>query len=120
MSPPVARLWQLLRTRPDGHKFRRQHRAAPYTLDFYCHAAALAIEVDGASHDMGDNPRRDERGDAWMTARWVRTLRFLATDIRDNLEGVAALILDECASRSPPPATPVLLPGKGRGGEWGL
>jgi len=70
-------------------------------LDFFCHAAALAIEVDGASHDMGNNPARDERRDAWLAARGIRTLRFLATDVRDNLEGVVAQIEEECGSRSP-------------------
>jgi len=101
MSPPEARLWQLLRTRPGGHKFRRQHRADPYVLDFYCRSAGLAIEVDGASHDMGDRPQRDERRDAWLALRGIKTLRFLAMDIKDNLDGVAALIEEECASRSP-------------------
>jgi very-short-patch-repair endonuclease len=101
MSPPEARLWQLLRARPGGHKFRRQHRADPYILDFYCHAAGLAIEVDGASHDMGGNPMRDERRDLFFAARGIKTLRFLATDIRDHLEAVSTQILEECAARTP-------------------
>jgi len=101
MSPAERRLWAVLRTRPGGFKFRNQHPCDPYTLDFFCHAAALAIEVDGASHDMGNNPARDERRDAWLAARGIRTLRFLATDVRDNLEGVVAQIEEECGSRSP-------------------
>jgi very-short-patch-repair endonuclease len=28
-------------------------------LDFYCAKARLAIELDGASHDLGDHPQRD-------------------------------------------------------------
>ena len=59
MSPPEAKLWNLLRARPEGLKFRHQHPAGPYTLDFYCAAVRLGIEVDGISHDMGDNPQRD-------------------------------------------------------------
>jgi len=38
-------LWMHLRSRPQGCKFRRQHPAGNYILDFYCHALALAIEV---------------------------------------------------------------------------
>ena len=47
MSLPEVLLWQDLRKRPDGAKFRRQHPAGMYVLDFYCSDARLAIEVDG-------------------------------------------------------------------------
>lgn len=53
MAPPEARLWQTLRTRPDGLKFRHQHPAGPYVLDFYCAARKLGIEIDGIAH-MGE------------------------------------------------------------------
>jgi very-short-patch-repair endonuclease len=102
MSPPEVALWQHLRTRPGGFKFRRQHRADPYTLDFYCREAAVAIEVDGCGHDMGDNPRRDERRDAFMAGRGVMTLRFLAADVMGDMETVARRIGEVCASRAPP------------------
>jgi very-short-patch-repair endonuclease len=36
MTPPEIRLWQILRTRPAGLKFRHQHPAGPYVLDFLC------------------------------------------------------------------------------------
>ncbi len=101
MSPAERRLWAVLRSRPGGFKFRKQHPCDPYTLDFFCHAAALAVEVDGAGHDMGDNPARDVRRDRWIAARGVKTLRFLATDVRDHLEAVVAQIVEECAARSP-------------------
>jgi very-short-patch-repair endonuclease len=101
MSPAERRLWAVLRKRPRGFKFRSQHPCDPYTLDFYCYAAALAIEIDGSSHDMGDNPRRDERRDLLLASRGIKTLRFLATDVRDHLEAVLTQILEECASRSP-------------------
>jgi very-short-patch-repair endonuclease len=109
MSPPEVVLWQHLRSRSGGFKFRRQHRAEPYTLDFYCREAAVAIEVDGAAHDMGDNPARDARRDAWMAERGVLTLRFVAADVMRNLEAVAVRIEEVCASRVPS--------GGGGGGE---
>ena len=55
LSLPEAKLWTLLRTRPDGFKFRRQHPVGPYIVDFYCPEARLAIEVDGASHAPAPN-----------------------------------------------------------------
>src|SRR4051812_12744844 len=66
MSPAEIALWQILRSRPVGLKFRHQHPAGPFVLDFYCAARKLVIEVDGVAHEMGDNPRRDERRDNWL------------------------------------------------------
>jgi very-short-patch-repair endonuclease len=44
-------MWQLLRNRQlDGWKFRRQHPVGKYILDFYCHEAHLAVELDGSQH----------------------------------------------------------------------
>ena len=105
MSPPEVALWQHLRTRPGGFKFRRQHRCESYTLDFYCREAAVAIEVDGDVHGMGDNPARDERRDAWLAERGVLTLRFLAADVMHALDAVAMRIEEVCASRTPPRRT---------------
>ena len=52
LTPPEARLWVHLRRRAlDGLKFRRQHPAGVYVLDFYCAEAMLAVEVDGESHE---------------------------------------------------------------------
>ena len=49
MTRPEVLLWQVLRERPNGLRFRRQHPVGPFVLDFYCPAARLAIEVDGMS-----------------------------------------------------------------------
>ena len=101
MSLPEVLLWQALRSRPGGFKFRHQHAAGLYALDFYCASAALCIEVDGAAHDMGDNPRRDERRDDWLSEQGIKTLRVPAAEILKDLEPVVLLIEQECASRSP-------------------
>ena len=101
MTPPERRLWNVLKTRPDGFKFRRQHDLDPYVLDFFCYEAGLAIEVDGFSHELGNNPQRDQRRDAWCAEKGIRTLRVAAIDVRDNLEGVVGFIVDECGQRSP-------------------
>jgi len=101
MTPPERRLWNALKLRPDGFKFRKQHEHGPYYLDFYCFEAALAIEVDGSAHDMGSNPARDQRRDAWLASRGIGTIRVTATDVRDNLEGVVAHVVEACRGRSP-------------------
>ena len=96
MTPPERRLWNALKTRPDGLKFRKQHEHGPYYLDFFCYEAAVAVEVDGLAHELGSNPQRDERRDAWFASRGIQTVRVAATDVRDNLEGVVTYIVDAC------------------------
>jgi very-short-patch-repair endonuclease len=99
MSLAEVVLWQQLRQRPDDLKFRRQHPAGPYVLDFYCEAARLSIEVDGAAHDFGDSPFADEHRDRWLAEAGIRTIRIAATDVLKNLDGVLQLIILECRGK---------------------
>jgi very-short-patch-repair endonuclease len=92
-TPPEYRLWLLLRQRPGGLKFRRQHPFGPYTVDFYCPAARLVVEVDGDSHGLGGNPARDARRDAWMRAQGLRIARYDAADVMRDAESVVTAIL---------------------------
>jgi hypothetical protein len=82
MTLPEVVLWQHLRHRPDGLKFRKQHPAGPYVLDFYCEAARLCIEVEGSAHDFGETPGG-----------------IPANDVLRNLDGALQLILPECRAR---------------------
>jgi len=96
-TPPEFRLWQILRHRPDGLKFRRQHPFEGCTVDFYCPAAKLVIEVDGDAHGMGDHPRRDAERDAWLQSEGLKVLRYDAADVMRNVEAVVISILAACA-----------------------
>jgi very-short-patch-repair endonuclease len=112
MTPPERRLWNALKTRPDGFKFRKQHEHGPYYLDFFCFEAAVAVEVDGLAHELGANPQRDERTDAWLASRGIHTVRVRATDVRDNLEGVVTQIVEECRARKPAASPPLDFEGR--------
>ncbi|MCG3197115.1 MAG: hypothetical protein GHCLOJNM_01599 [bacterium] len=82
-------LWSLLRDRRFlGFKFRRQHPIEPYALDFYCHEARLAIELDGGQHNEPDARARDERRTAFLEAQGIRVLRFWNNEMLTNTEGV--------------------------------
>ena len=98
MSLPERLLWGQLRRKQTGLRFRKQHPAGPYILDFYCHEAGLCIEIDGQSHDY--IPRRDELRDRWLASQGVRTLRISATDVLRNLEGVVQYIVEEARTPS--------------------
>jgi very-short-patch-repair endonuclease len=94
MTPPEVWLWGVLRRRAaEGLRFRRQHPVGPFVLDFYCHAARLAVEVDGDLHGIGEHPARDARRDDWLAAQDIETLRIPATEVRDNLDGVYTTIV---------------------------
>ena len=102
LSLPEGLLWRELRARPGGFKFRHQRPFGPYTLDFFCHEAALAIEVDGVSHEMGDNSAQDERRDRWVAAQGVMTFRVMAADVLGEMEAVVRMVVHLCRERSPP------------------
>ncbi|WP_164118010.1 endonuclease domain-containing protein [Sphingorhabdus sp. Alg239-R122] len=93
MTLPEVLLWQILRTKPMGIKFRRQHPVGPYILDFYCPSAKLAIEIDGIVHDMGRQPEYDASRDAFLTEQNIETIRIAAKDVLDNPEEVADRIV---------------------------
>ena len=88
MSLPEVLLWRELRKRPAGLKFRRQHPAGPYILDFFCASADLAIEVDGEAHNRGERPANDASRNAWLTLHDIATLRIAASAILADLSAV--------------------------------
>jgi very-short-patch-repair endonuclease len=94
MTLPEVLLWRELRRRQWGMHFRKQHPIGPYVLDFYCSEHRLAVEVDGAVHDLPEQARHDERRDAWLRQQGIRLLRFRAADVLNGreLEGVLQLI----------------------------
>jgi very-short-patch-repair endonuclease len=102
LTPPEARLHVALRGRRlRGLKFRRQHPIGPYILDFYCAAAKLAVEVDGASHLTVEQGSHDERRTAWLTRQGIKVMRIPASDVRDHLVDVLGWIGDAAQARLP-------------------
>ena len=101
MSPAEVKLWCELRLRPDGLKFRHQHPAGPYVLDFYCAAARLAIEVDGEAHNRGYQPGRDVERDAFMARHGVETLRIPAVELYRDMDAVIRGVVADASARLP-------------------
>jgi very-short-patch-repair endonuclease len=102
MTWPETMLWQRLRKRPGGLKFRRQHPAGPYVLDFFCSEARMAIEVDGIAHDMGDRPQRDDARDRWLDGQGVGIIRLAAGEITRAPDSVVDSIVGACVERCDP------------------
>jgi very-short-patch-repair endonuclease len=100
-------LWQHLRSnRLAGLHFRRQQIVRGLVVDFYCHAAALVIEVDGDIHDQ--QQAHDQEREQLLNELGFRVLRFRNEDVEQNLTNVL-----ECIQRA---ALPLPASGRGPGG----
>ncbi|MXO91885.1 endonuclease domain-containing protein [Pontixanthobacter aquaemixtae] len=99
MSLPEVLLWKELRKRPGGLKFRRQHPAGDYVLDFYCAKAKLAIEIDGAVHDGDEAARRDTNRASFLRSRRIATTRIPAQEVLEDIEPVVQRLVEICEAR---------------------
>jgi very-short-patch-repair endonuclease len=117
MSKPERLLWWAVRRQQTGHRFRRQHPAGPYVLDFYCDSIGLCVEVDGDQHDFCT--RHDRFRDEWLARHGIVTLRVRADEVLTNLRGVVDFIIMEANCReaamrnTPPPALRATSPAGG-------
>ena len=99
MSPPEVMLWQRLRLRPGGVKFRRQHPVGAYVADFYAVDARMIVEVDGLAHDMGDRPARDIARDDWLRGQGFVVVRVAAADVLKDVDAVVDGLVRPITSR---------------------
>lgn len=113
MSLPEAMLWAELRRRPGGFKFRRQHPAGDFVLDFFSTKARLAIEVDGAAHDGAEAALRDANRSAFLRSRGIATTRIPAQAILDDIEPVVTRLVEICRNRSENLTVPLHQPAAG-------
>lgn len=96
MTPAEKILWEKLRhNRLDGFQFRRQQIINPYILDFYCHAKAPVVEVDGDIHDLQKD--YDAERSSHLTACGFRMLRVRNDDVMQNLIVVVQKIREACS-----------------------
>ena len=86
MTPAEKILWQELRANKLGVHFRRQQVIAGFIVDFYCHKAALVIEVDGDIHDL--QQEEDARREKVLSEMGLRIVRFRNDEVVENLSAV--------------------------------
>jgi very-short-patch-repair endonuclease len=93
MTPTEKILWDQLRTNKlKGLHFRRRQVIDGHVVDFYCHACALIVEIDGDIHDR--QIPHDQAGDASLVSRGFTAIRFRNNEVVDNLPVVLQKILD--------------------------
>ena len=111
-------LWEFLRSKNVGHKFRRQHIIDDYIVDFVNLHTKLIIEVDGEYHLTEEQKELDKIREEKLTSLGFTTLRFSNEQVLQDTDNVKRIILqtmnklDHTENQSN--ATPSLT-GEGRG-----
>ncbi len=90
MTPAERLLWQEVRAKKLGVRFRRQQVIQGFIVDFYCHRAALVVEVDGDVHDL--QKEEDERREKALSALGLRIIRFRNDEVMKRLSAVVGKI----------------------------
>jgi very-short-patch-repair endonuclease len=90
MTPAEKLLWQEVRAKKLGVRFRRQQIIQGFIVDFYCHKAGLVIEVDGDIHDI--QQEEDARREKALSALGLKIVRFKNDEVVRNLSAVVGKI----------------------------
>jgi very-short-patch-repair endonuclease len=89
MTEAEVLLWNILRSRRfKGYKFRRQHPADKFILDFYCHRSRLCIEVDGGIHINNEVSERDANRTFELEQLGIKVRRISNDEIMNDMESV--------------------------------
>ncbi len=110
------KLWEYLRFDQLGVRFRRQHPIGNYILDFYCHEAKLAIEVDGSHHLQKTKKEQDSfRSEVLLEGSGITVLRFTNDEVLLEMNKVLKTIRRYCDVYCSISASPTSHPPRG---EW--
>lgn len=91
-TPQENILWEKLRNRKLGPKFRRQHSIGRYILDFCCPEKKLIVELDGSVHDNEEAKEYDKVRDKFFRELDFKVLRFKNYEVENNMEKVLETI----------------------------
>ena len=85
-----ALLWQAVRGRRLGVKFRRQHPIGSFIVDLYAPEVGLVVEIDGGVHRTEDGAARDRLRDESLDRVGLRVLHVEAERVERELARVVA------------------------------
>ncbi len=87
-TPAEELLWNHLKGSQLGVKFRRQHPAAIYVLDFYCYEAQLALELNGSIHQLEEVKKNDVIRENTLKTLGIKVIRFNNQEVISNVNKV--------------------------------
>jgi very-short-patch-repair endonuclease len=101
MTEPEIKLWEYLKTKPLGYKFRRQHPISGYVLDFYCHKLKLSIEIDGGYHQNKEQKEKDAERTEYLNSVGITEYRFTNKDILNRFAESLEFIISKLRADTP-------------------
>lgn len=92
-----AALWEQLRAKKLGAKFRQQHLINDFIVDFVCLSKKLIIEVDGEIHNsqLDEDAKRTEI----LEVEGFKVIRFTNAEVLGNIDVVLDKISEELDKR---------------------
>jgi methylmalonyl-CoA mutase len=114
-------LWDKLRGKKEGYKFRRQHIIGQVIADFVCLSKGLIIEVDGNYHQLPDMKISDAERTKMLNDLGFEVIRFTNDEILYDLENVVTKIhstLKALPSKNIEEKSTVQLNSSPTGGSW--
>ena len=87
-TPAENILWNALRGKKEGYKFRRQHIVGSYIADFVCLSKGLVIELDGNHHQLPEMQISDEERTRFLNKLGFEVLRFTNNEVLNETETV--------------------------------
>jgi adenine-specific DNA-methyltransferase len=94
-------MWAILRRERLGERFRRQHQAAGFYLDFYCARLRIAVELDGEPHFNDQARTYDEYRTKALRRLGIEVIRFENREVIANPWLIEERIRKAIASRVP-------------------
>ena len=79
-------LWEQLRNKIEGYKFRRQHIIGQFIADFVCLSKGLVIEIDGNYHQLPEVKINDAERTKLLNELGFEVLRFTNDDVLYHLD----------------------------------
>ena len=98
-------LWQYLRGKQLGLKFRRQHPFGDYVLDFVSLEARLIVELDGGQHS--ETTAYDLARTRLLEAAGFRVLRFWNNQVFRDTATVVETVMAAISETHPHPHPPL-------------
>ena len=87
-------LWDCVKGKKLGVRFRRQHPMGKYVLDFYCHQARLVVEIDGDYHHEKHQIAIDKKREEDLVNWGFKVIRFSDEQIKNDI----SIVLDQIKS----------------------
>ena len=90
-------LWDELKENKTGVRFKSQHPANSFILDFYCHDLQLAIELDGEIHNF--QKEQDQTRTEELNRHGILIVRFTNHQVINNLKDVLSRVSEVIIER---------------------